>query len=228
MYVLDALKEQMADFTAVAQHQANYSRILQLRQTAELLDAQIKSTVQLLGDTRKELISMPFASTPASARDIPFEDLLAYAKKISLFTVPPTFRPAPPKLQEPNKPAAEAEDTVMANGTPRSLLSATVEGGLPAVLDKQEESRGIGFAQLSEEQKNFVEEVGSLPFVPWPHQDLFKQGGLAKLQEKIEQGFDPLLIANAEDETARERRVLEESEEAKRARQGRQRYRAAV
>src|SRR5262249_11191026 len=40
----------------VAQHQTNYNRIQLLRQTAETLDNQIKSTITTLAETRKEIL----------------------------------------------------------------------------------------------------------------------------------------------------------------------------
>src|SRR6266480_4024260 len=54
----------------VAQHQANYNRIQLLRQTAETLDNQIKSTITTLAETRKELLNTPFTTFPESSHAV--------------------------------------------------------------------------------------------------------------------------------------------------------------
>src|SRR2546430_1405261 len=79
----------------VVLHQSNYARLVQLREESERLDNNIKDTIKLLADTRKSLLATPATKFPTKVRDIEYTELLSYAKRISKFTVPPTFREPP-------------------------------------------------------------------------------------------------------------------------------------
>ncbi|KAF2101862.1 hypothetical protein NA57DRAFT_73301 [Rhizodiscina lignyota] len=138
----------------LAQHQANHARILSLRRTAGLLDAQVKSSLALLADARKELTRSTLTPSQDGARDVPFDELIAYAQKISRYTVPPTYRPALPiplrkKEQDGTADAdsgagkttrsvsvvEEANAVKMANGTPSSNQPGTNTPAHPAPGD---------------------------------------------------------------------------------------------
>ena len=80
-----------ADQCKVSKHQSNYARILALRQKTEALDQNIKDTVKLLADARKDVVAIPADdSAERSRREVDVEELLRYAKYISKTTVPPT------------------------------------------------------------------------------------------------------------------------------------------
>jgi hypothetical protein len=145
---------------------------------------------------------------------------------ISRFTIPPTYRPAPPKLPEAVKALPENEDVVMANGTPRSPPAVlTVESDsqqqqhLASAAAQQDGERdaeaGLAFAKLSDEQKRFVNQMSELPFVPWPDTELIKRGALAKVQEMIEKGMDPTTVLGPREQEELDRRTREESDAAR-------------
>ena len=112
----------------VAVHQANHARILSLRQTAEALDNQVKSTLGLLAETRKELLDAPVTTFPESSRDVPFDELLTYAKYIGRYTVPPTFR----------ERITEEDVAALERPAPTDLKMSN--GGTPAVPENADDA----------------------------------------------------------------------------------------
>ncbi|KAK7712075.1 hypothetical protein SLS57_007951 [Botryosphaeria dothidea] len=192
-------------------HQANYQRILTLRQTADALDAQVKSTLSLLADTRRELIATPVTTPAPNARDVSTADLLAYAKHIGKFTVPPNFRPPPSKedtasaiaAPQPDKPD---EDVAMSNGA-----TAPPESQPRDATTGPEETRSM--ATLNVEQKAWLAGLGALPWFPWPNEDKIRQGALGQIQAMVEQGKDPTTVLSPEEQEERARKAAEEEEQ---------------
>lgn len=76
----------------VCQHHRNHARILALRQKIASQNALITSNLTLLASTRSDLLSTPTSLPDKTRRDVPYRELLAYAKRISRFTAPPGFR----------------------------------------------------------------------------------------------------------------------------------------
>jgi Vitamin-D-receptor interacting Mediator subunit 4 len=182
----------------VSQHQANYARIVQLRQTAENLDQQIKNTITLLADTRKELLDTPFTSFSTKSRDVPFDELLQFAKNISKFTVPPTVRPRLQANGTGIEPVATKLDSASPAENGAEPISLTVaeqpHGGATdkGVAEAPEtEARGIGWLNLGEEQKQWLDQMANRPFVPWPSDDVVKAGALAAIYDMLDKGEDP-------------------------------------
>ena len=72
-------------------HQSNYRRLQELRTASASLDAQIKDTLRLLANTRKELVSTPATVFPEDRPyyRIKYDELLRYARMISKTTIPP-------------------------------------------------------------------------------------------------------------------------------------------
>ncbi|MCJ1453295.1 hypothetical protein MMC28_003641 [Mycoblastus sanguinarius] len=158
----------------LAIHQANHARILQLRETINRQNETITSTLTQLVSTRTDLLSVPTSLPKAhEAHNVPYTDLLDYAKRISRYTVPPTFRPpvaAPPT-------AANGTE-----GTPK-----TVEGGGAEDREKQ----GIGYESLEDVERRWLDPLRQIPFVPWPSEEVIKSGALAEIQGMMERGIDP-------------------------------------
>jgi hypothetical protein len=177
-----------SDRQAVAQHQKNYAQILQLRQTADALDQQIKDAVTTLAETRKEILDMPFTTFADDSRDVPFNELLQYATNISRYTVPPTSRLKPPPSASETQPIATEATTPAANGG--ALLST--EGAAAAADGTQKaESRGIGWDSLPEEFRTWLESDSKTVFMPWPKDDNIRGGALSAIQAQLELGEDP-------------------------------------
>lgn len=190
----------------MATHQANHLRILSLRQATETLDNSIRADLTLLASTRKELLATPATVFPPSSRDVPYDELLAYAKHISKFTVPPTFRPPlPPAQAEPSKQLDQA--TTVTNGT------ATTPAAAPADASKD---GGIGVSALPTGEVQWLDIASQIPFVPWPSEEIIRRGALAQIQSLLEHGQDPSVVQAAPTSEDEEKRKAEEGEEADR------------
>lgn len=170
--------------------------------------------MKILVDVRKELLDIPFEEPDPNARDVPFEELLAYAKRISRFTLPPDFRPAPQIPEETTKPSIEEpQDVTMGNGTTDSPVPITAETNVPEAAEPQKP--GSAHAALSEEQKAWLESLSRAPFIPWPNEDDMKQGALAALQAAIAQGYVPLKVDGARENQELDQNVGASFEEMK-------------
>lgn len=201
---------------AVATHQANYARILSLRQSAETLEGQVKGSLSVLADIRKELLETPTATFSTSSRDVPFDELLAYAKHISKYTVPPTFRPTLPK-EDAITEQADSGVVRMPNGV--GTLSAVQDATGDASKDKAE---GKGMSTLTKEQRDWLEHPERLPFVPWPAEDVIRRGGLGQIQSMVEQGKDPTKVLGPAEQEAENKKLAEEEERERQEREDRE------
>ena len=148
-------------------HQRHHARIQQLRETINKQNAQIASTLQLLADTRADLLSIPTSLPPNGRRDVPYIELLPYAKHISRFTMPPTFQP----------PSFLVGDTSVA------AIGADVATGT-----SKENAEGIALESLMQEEKQWLDPLTGVQFTPWPSEDMMKRSALARLQGTGERG----------------------------------------
>ncbi|KAH0533991.1 hypothetical protein FGG08_007403 [Glutinoglossum americanum] len=202
----------------VARHQQNYNRILTLKQTTASLDAQIKSTLELLADTRKELLATPATAFPESA-EVPYGELLAYAKRISKFTVPPTYRAPPPA------PKKEQDTKEQQNGDPNgAAMRANGSSISPVDAESQavgKDSKGIGIASLENEEVLWLDPESQMPFVPWPSEETIRRGALSQIQFMVEQDLDPSAQANLQEQeaAARDKEKLEEEDKKRKAKE---------
>ena len=159
----------------MATHQRNHARIESLRSIIDQQNASITDTLTTLASTRADLLSIPSSLPQNDSRNVPFNELLDYAKRISRYTVPPTFRSAlPPAL--PALPAAINGDSV------------AVEDGAE---DVKEEKEGRGTASLQDTERKWLDPLTQIPFVPWVNDETIKRGALAEIQSTIERGEDP-------------------------------------
>ena len=161
----------------VSTHQTNHARILQLRETIDRQNEQITSTLTQLVSTRDDLLSIPKSISPTSTRNVPYTELLDYAKRISRYTVPPTFRPTNAAL-----PSIVPTTVNGADGTPQGNDSSEAEDGKP---------QGIGFESLEEVERKWLDPLRQIPFVPWPSEEVVKRGALAEIQGMVEKGINP-------------------------------------
>ncbi|KAF6235324.1 hypothetical protein HO173_006520 [Letharia columbiana] len=159
----------------VSTHQRNHARIQSLRSTIDQQNASITDTLTALASTRADLLSIPSSLPQKDARNVPYNELLDYAKRISRYTVPPTFRHALPPAQ-PAIPPAVNGDTV------------AVEEGAE---DSKEEKEGMGTASLEDIERKWLDPLTQIPFVPWVSDETIKRGALAEIQSMVERGDDP-------------------------------------
>ncbi|KAK4985827.1 hypothetical protein LTR66_008062 [Elasticomyces elasticus] len=195
----------------LATHQANYARIVALRQTAESLDEKIKSTIRLLADTRKELLATPATTFPPATREIDVDELLSYARFISKTTVPPTFRKPIPQEVIPGKPSVEGmviPETQITNGIATPPPGAGEDTQTRSLSTQQRTSKGV--AELPQDTKDWLDPLSKLPFVPWPAEELLRSGALAEIQMMVEEGKDPTTVLGPEEFAEAEQRRAEE------------------
>ncbi|KAL2042458.1 hypothetical protein N7G274_004950 [Stereocaulon virgatum] len=164
----------------LATHQRNHARILQLREQITQHNEQITFTLTTLASTRADLLATPTSLPPKETRNVPYTELLEYAKRISRFTAPPTFRPntlPPPNAPMPAAAAVNGADT-----------GAAKEG------EGEGDGKGIGMGSLEDAEKKWLDPLREIPFVPWVGEDVMRMGALAQIQGMVERGEDPEMV----------------------------------
>jgi hypothetical protein len=188
----------------VSKHQANYARIQSLRSISSTLDDQIRSTLTLLTDTRSELLATPASVLQGNTHPILYSELLSYARRISKFTIPPTFREADSEgitsdtLNTTQDTEAKLDSQVeqldiKTNGTTTPIVTNGAIGGL---------NSGEGGTATPVDIENPTTLPAPIsdwlnplsdgpPFVPWPTEETIRRGALASIQVLLDQGVDP-------------------------------------
>ncbi|KAF2088551.1 hypothetical protein K490DRAFT_64599 [Saccharata proteae CBS 121410] len=192
----------------LAVHQSNYRRILALRRTADDLDAQLKSTLALLAETRKELIDTPATTLSRPAHQVTAQELLAYGRHIARFTVPPNYRPGEQRSQMMiggQAQQATQEDVTMGNGD----ATAAEQAQQP---ESAEQENNKMMDMVPDEKKGPLASSDHLPFIPWPTEMAIHRGALAEIQRMVEQGKDPATVLSAEEAAERARQAAEAEE----------------
>ncbi|KAB5572328.1 vitamin-D-receptor interacting mediator subunit 4-domain-containing protein [Coniochaeta sp. 2T2.1] len=227
-------------------HQNNYLRIQELRKEADDLDAQIKTTVSLLWNTRKEITATPTTSYPSSGPryDFSYSDLLNYARRIARTTVPPpgvtngVDLSAPPAEQgtsaEQTPVTAATDNPIVTNGTTTTQPQPTASAD-PSQPSQQTSQQTFTTA-LPEHMADSVNLLEGAVFYPWPGEDRIRNGALEQCQRLVNAGVDPVGYDPEEEErkrlAAREeaerREALEAEERRKREEERFARARAAA
>lgn len=225
-------------------HHSNYGKILALRQTSDALDEQIKSTLRLLADTRKELLSIPTCASTEdqdddvedSRRQVKVKDLLSYAKFISKTTVPPTFRTAVPEVVSQLPSSGDGSNgpaTPAATGTTTTTTitgagidpgtstikqepgTTTAAAATTPIIDTNPEDQTKATSNLPPSTIALLSNNDNVPFVPWPSQEVIANGALGHIQQMLEQGRDPDHVLSAEEQEADDKRRRDEEEKAR-------------
>ncbi|KAI5848906.1 vitamin-D-receptor interacting mediator subunit 4-domain-containing protein [Tricharina praecox] len=137
------------------EHQQATQRILTLSATSALLDSQLTSLLSTLSAARQQLLATPSTRFTVPPREVAYNDLLAYAAKIS-------------KYSRPSNPAAFRKH-------------ASAGGGKVKVEEEEQEQQEqqepppLG---MSEEEFTSLDPSGNLQFTPWPNEILMRQGAL--------------------------------------------------
>jgi Vitamin-D-receptor interacting Mediator subunit 4 len=168
------------------------------------LDDQIKATVQLLADTRRELKAAKFTEFPSDTRPVPFDELLRFAKNISKFTVPPTAALSQQPTVTNGAAITAADEGGMTAGSPATrpvkveisttqpTPAATQDVTMTGVEDVYRAGdAGVAWQTLTDQHKAWLDHFAQAPFVPWPNEENIKAGALSGIQTLIEQGKDP-------------------------------------
>lgn len=180
----------------VARHQANHARLQTLRAEADALEEQLKSSVAALADLRKELSETPATVFPDNSRPVPFDELLQYAKSISKYTVPPTFRervPDPDGATDKDKEVPEGLASAPAtNGlnTPTTAVAPIEPPKDTTEAQKDGEETEAAVPEITAEEEEWLKKLkdNNFKWFPWPDEDKIRRGNLWKLYHYREQG----------------------------------------
>ncbi|EKD17795.1 uncharacterized protein L3040_002165 [Drepanopeziza brunnea f. sp. 'multigermtubi'] len=214
-------------------HQANYAKIIALRETSNALDAEIRDTLTLLSTTRRDLIATPATSFPPNANPISYSELLSYARRISRFTLPPTYRDPQASAAETGDAATntsgEPNQQIQTNGinTPVVATNGELHNTAATDLDKASPAAAAQMQpQPSQHEgvrtnlsiwEQYLNPSAEMPFFPWPSEESIRKGALASLQVLVDQGIDPATFdpeKSAELEAER-KRIMEEEDAAR-------------
>lgn len=152
-----------------------------------------------MSTTRQEILATPATPLPASARNVPAEELLAYAKRISKFTVPPTARRAPLAAEGEKEDAAAAEAN--ASATPNGDAAEQQQDG------EKGGDAGVALTALQPHESQWVNPELPPWFIPWPSDETIRRGGLAVLQAGGVEVDVPMGVDEEEEGGAREEEV---------------------
>ncbi|KAI0423322.1 vitamin-D-receptor interacting mediator subunit 4-domain-containing protein [Xylaria grammica] len=205
-------------------HQSNYLRIQDLRASTAKYDAQIKDTLRLLANTRKELVNASATAFPDGPNyEIQYDELLSYARRISKTTIPPVgaLNAISTAIGESSQAkgetsAPETAATTPAGGTP----SGTTPQPLAAVANG-DASQQTNTTNLPEPLATFLNPHSAFTFVPWPTEEQVRHGAIASLAYMAEQGieaegYDPEVEKARKEREEEERKQAEERERADR------------
>lgn len=174
-----------ASLKTLQTHQKNHSRILHLREKIDKQNAQITDTLTLLAETRADLLSTPTSLPKEDRRDVPYRDLLDYAKRISRYSIPPNLRHSIPKPQAlATKTVEETAGDDVADGDGDGDGGGKEEGD-------EAEKESFTLKSLGLEERNWLDPVSGVVFTPWPSEEVIKRGALAMIQGMLEKGDDP-------------------------------------
>jgi hypothetical protein len=225
----------------VSAHQANYSKILSLRNTSAALDQQIKDTLILLTDTRRALLDTPSTSFPDSTNAVSYSELLSYARRISKFTLPHAYRETEAGAEgtdatgtpKDGRPESQAGDTstpaaatngadrdTQMSGTAMDVDSATPTAAAPSqtqALSQNTALTSTSSTSLPPDFSQFLNPLADSPFIPWPTEEAIRRGALASIQVLLDQNIDPATFdpAKSAELEAERKRLAEEEDRAR-------------
>jgi hypothetical protein len=192
-----------------------------LRGITSKLDGQIKDTLVLLAQTRKELRDTPATAYPdGPTNPINYTELLAYARRISKTTLPPTIPSGDfPPAESAVKPDSGTETAATTPGDTPNGVTTTSQSTNPMNGEpiSQQTVTSTTSTSLPEHIQQHLNSTGP-EFVPWPTADDIRQGALANIAYLADQGINAEGYDPAEEEARKKR----EEEEAK-AQQDRER-----
>lgn len=195
-----------------------------MRAATASFDAQIKDTLRLLANTRKELVGARATIFPSDipSYDINYDELLAYARRISKTTMPPTgtITSASTDVEMKNEEGSimQTAAATPAGQTPNGTQPAAANGIQPQTQDPNSQpntsiatpSGGNAATNLPEEMQMSMNPYSGFEFIPWPNEEQVRQGALVSLAFLAEQGIDP---ENYDPEEERQRKKREEEEQ---------------
>jgi hypothetical protein len=172
---------------------------LTLRESSNALDNQIRETLTLLTTTRQDLLATPATSLPTTTggNPISYSELLSYARRISKFTLPPTYREPPAWDAEPiSQTQTNGTNTpiVTTNGEAHTSTATEVDGSAtaPGGQAQTQTTQHPGVSTNLSLWEQYLNQSADIPFVPWPAEEAIRKGALASIQILLDQGVDPV------------------------------------
>lgn len=216
------LLQYVSDSRAVQEHQINYLRIQKLRASSSALDAHIKDTLSSLASTRRDITTTHTTTFPPGPNyPVAYDELLAYARRISSMTMPPA---GTLKLETPAAPEGEQTPVVAATPsaapTPSQPQSPAVNGvgtatGTPAATQGPPQTQQSNpNTALPADVDRFINPQTGQYFYPFPLENVIRGGALAANQALVDRGIDPKGYDPAEEEERKRK-----DEEAKKAKE---------
>ena len=176
--LLAADDELKSGLKQLAIHQDNHARIQQLRAEIDQRNENITATLRSIAATRTDLLKTQTSLPAKDKRKVEYEEVLGYAKRISRFTVPPNFR-----LPIPAKSA------------PSVIVNGNGDGGDVTMNEEEQaaegEKEGRGTDALEDAEKDWLDPLKQMPWVPWVSDQVLRSGALAEIQAMVEKGEDP-------------------------------------
>ncbi|KAI5845809.1 vitamin-D-receptor interacting mediator subunit 4-domain-containing protein [Morchella snyderi] len=151
------------------EHQQNYQRILSLRATSETLNKQLTELLETLSEARKEVLNVAMTKFPQS-NEVPYNELLTYARKISKYT-------RPPQSSRYTQPAS-VDHTSRSVDNPNSSMNNNSNGDTGHADSQATRTLPLG---LSEEDVTALDPSSQMPFTPWPSEEVMKRGALSHM-----------------------------------------------
>ena len=171
--LLDADCQLSASLHRLAEHQRNHATIVALRQTSIHLDDKLASSIKLLADLRSELLSAKI-NTRSPSQPVATSSLLQYAASIAKFSKPLPM--TDPRRRQP-------QSDMLSPGTQVKRESPATSTGLdnPLEIPKGSDLR------LSPAEADWIGTQSMSAFVPWPSEDVIRQGHLYLSQNNLSQ-----------------------------------------
>lgn len=213
-------------------HQRNHARISSLRRQTDALDADLKSKIRQISETRKDLLNIPaYNAQESKVPEIEVGELLRYAKFISRTTVPPTLPKldaVPPPVEVKKEDEGEAMEGVekkAVNGTSTPAAEPTAEDqNGTGEKGEEKEKEPSSYRSINKDTREWLNQM--LHFEPWPEHLTIQAGALGDIQRIVEAGGDPGDVLSAEEKVERRRVEEEEKREREREREEAERRRA--
>ena len=153
------------------------------------LNQSITSKLNILVDTRKQLLTAPRTYISPNQRKVPYNELLEYAKRISRYTVPPIVSTLSSTIDVAR--AISSQPAESSFNSSANIESSTQPSYNVLTSSSPDHREGIGISSLEQREVEWLKPTSQVPFVPWPSEEVIRQGALAQLQTLLEDGTEP-------------------------------------
>lgn len=181
------------------------------------------------------MIDTPATVFPETTNPVSYADLLSYARRISKFSLPNSYREAEAGAETaeatPKDARAESQGdetstpAAVSNGADRDIQmggmerdSATPAASTSAIATQsQNTTTNVTSTSLPEGFTQFLNPLADSPFIPWPTEETIRRGALASIQVLLDQNIDPATFdpAKSAELEAERKRIAEEEDRAR-------------